>query len=256
MDQPPLRVYLAGSIRLELGDRLITERRLPGRQGRVALAMLVTERERAVGKEELAEELWAGEPPGAWDVALRAIVSKLRGVLGEMGLNGQTSIASAFGCYRLRLPATAWVDVEAAADAAHRAETALRDGDLEGAMGWSLAANAITRRGFLDGEDGAWAASRRAELRAIRVRALECRSQVLLERGDHEAAARDAGTVLDLEPFRETAHRLVMRAHASAGNQAEALRAFERCRGLIAEELGVAPGAETEALYLEILRSG
>lgn len=256
LDERPLRVYLAGSIRLERGDRLLTEQRLPGRQGRVAFAMLAAERDRAIAKDELAEELWAGEPPAAWEVAMRAIVSKLRGALAEMRLDGQVSIAHAFGCYRLHLPPTVWVDVEVAADAAHRAETALRDRQFADAMGWSLAANAISRRGFLDGEVGTWAETRRAELRGIRVRALECRAQVLLERRDHEAAARDAGIVLDLEPFRETAHRLLMRAHAAAGNQAEALRAYERCRELIAEELGVSPGAETEALYLEILRSG
>jgi DNA-binding SARP family transcriptional activator len=153
------------------------------------------------------------------------------------------------------LPAGAWVDLDAAADAVHRAETALRDGDANDAMGWSLAANAIARRGFLPGEDGSWVEARRAELQTIRVRALEVRAQVNLERGDHEAAARDAELVLALEPFRETALRLLMRALSAAGNRAEALRAYERCRRSIAEELGVGPSAETEGVYLEILRS-
>ena len=60
---------------------------------------------------------------------------------------------------------------------------------------------------------------------------------------------------MGLEPFRETAHRLVMRAHAAAGNPAEALRAYERCRSTIAEELGAGPSDATEDLYLQILRS-
>ena len=248
-------MYLAGTIHVERGAVLVREADLPGRQGRIAFAMLAAEHSRAVSTDDLAEQLWGGEPPGAWEVALRAIVSKLRGTLAEVGLDGHDWIAHAFGCYQLELPADAWVDVEAAADAVHRAEAALRAGDAADAMGWSLAANAIARRGFLPGEDCPWSTERRAELQAIRVRALECRAQVNLERGEHEAAARDAELVVGLEPFRETAYRLLMRGHAASGNRAEALRAYERCRTTIAEELGAGPAAETERLYLEILRS-
>jgi DNA-binding SARP family transcriptional activator len=255
MAESPLRVYLAGAIRLERGPVLVTESGLPGRQGRVAFAMLAAEHGRAISKDELAEELWAGEPPAAWDVALRAIVSKLRSALADVGIDGHEAVGHAFGCYQLRLPPEAWVDLEAAADAVHRAETSIRIGDLPDAMGWSLAANAIARRGFLSGESGPWVTRRRGELQAVRVRALECRAQVQLRRGEHGAAARDAELVVGLEPFRETAHRLLMRAHAAAGNPAEALRAYERCRRTIAEELGAGPSDETETLYLEILRS-
>jgi DNA-binding SARP family transcriptional activator len=250
-----LRIYLAGRVRLEWGDVLVDEARLPGRQGRIAFAMLAAEHDRAVSKDELFDELWQGDPPSAPDVAIRAIVSKLRGILRIVGLDGGETLAHAFGCYQLRLPPDAWVDVEAAADAVHRAETAFRNGDHANAMGWSLAANAIAGRGFLPGEDGVWTRRRRDALASTRVRALECRSRVHLERGAHDAAARDAEIVIDLEPFRETAYRLLMRARAAEGNPAEALLAYERCRRTIADELGAGPSAETEALYLEIVRS-
>jgi streptogramin lyase len=42
----------------------------------------------------------------------------------------------------------------------------------------------------------------------------------------------------------------------SGGNGAEALRTYERCRTLLADELGAYPSSETEAVYLEILRGG
>jgi len=46
-----------------------------------------------------------------------------------------------------------------------------------------------------------------------------------------------------------------MRAHAAAGNRSAALRAYERCRQLLADELGVSPSPQTEAVYLDILRA-
>ncbi len=251
----PLRVYLAGNVCLERGAVLVPERRFPGRQGRLAFVLLAAERDRALSREEIAEELWNGDPPRAWDTALRAIMSKLRAVLVEIGLDGSQAIASAFGCYQLKLPPNAWVDLEAAAEAIHRAETELRDGRREEANGWALVASSVSRRPLLPGEESPWVARRRAALRDIRVRALECRAEILMFQADHRLAARDAAEVVSLEPFRETGYQLLMRAHAGAGNPAEALRVYERCRSLLADELGTNPSPATEALYLEILRA-
>ena len=55
---------------------------------------------------------------------------------------------------------------------------------------------------------------------------------------DPAAAATDAGVVIELEPFRETSHVLLMQAHAAAGNTAQALAAYERLRAKLADELG------------------
>ena len=46
-----------------------------------------------------------------------------------------------------------------------------------------------------------------------------------------------------------------MRALAATGDRAGALRAYENCRVTLADELGADPAAETEALYVQILRS-
>jgi DNA-binding SARP family transcriptional activator len=249
-----LRVYLAGTVMVERDHVLVTEERLPGRQGRVAFAMLASEHA-PVSKDVIADQLWSGQPPPSWEVALRAVMSKVRAAIADVGLDGD-ALAHAFGCYQLRLPPDAWIDVDIAADAVHRAETALDRRDLEGAMGWSLAANAIARRGFLPGEDGRWVTERRAELQDVHVRALECRARTQLAREQFAPASRDAERVIALEPFRESGYRLLMRAHAGAGDRGRALRAYERCRTTLADELGTGPSPETESLYLEILRSG
>ena len=46
-----------------------------------------------------------------------------------------------------------------------------------------------------------------------------------------------------------------MAAHAAAGNRAEALRVYERCRRLLAEELGAYPSPETESVYRQLLEA-
>jgi len=94
-----------------------------------------------------------------------------------------------------------------------------------------------------------------ARLRDILLRALEVRSEVYLWNSEHSLALRTAKDLIALEPFRESGHRLVMRAHAAPGNSAEALRAYERCRKLIARELGVDPSPTTKAVYESVLQS-
>jgi SARP family transcriptional regulator, regulator of embCAB operon len=103
-----LRIYLAGSICAVRGSALVPQKRFPGRQGRLAFAMLAADRDRALSPDEFAEQLWGGRPPQAWDAALRAIVSKLRSALADVGLPADT-IAHALGYYQLVLPAGAWV---------------------------------------------------------------------------------------------------------------------------------------------------
>ena len=62
------------------------------------------------------------------------------------------------------------------------------------------------------------------------------------------------GRALAHDPCRESAWRLVMEAHYRAGDPAQALQAFARCRTILADELGVDPQAETIALHVRILQ--
>jgi hypothetical protein len=128
------RIFLAGGLCIETPHGLLLERAFPGRQARHCFARLVGARGRPVSREELADELWPGDLPGAWETALRAIVSKLRTVLAGSGVAG-ASISLSPGSYQLRSPADVWVDIDAA-DAIHRAEAASpRAGPMSPAAG-------------------------------------------------------------------------------------------------------------------------
>src|SRR5262245_58600168 len=102
-----LRVYLTGKVAIEDGDVLVREERLPGRQGGLTIAVLAWERRRGISGDELADAVWTGDLPNDWRTGLGALVSKIRSAIGETG-----NIEHAFGCYQLRLPPDAWVDVE------------------------------------------------------------------------------------------------------------------------------------------------
>ena len=234
---------------------MIDETHFPGRQGRLLFAYLVAEAGRAVPRDELAEALWAEAPPATWDKALSVIVSKLRALLADRGIDGNSALTGAFGCYRLELPEETWVDVLAATDSAHKADHALATGNLEQAKRLAAQAATLLAQSFLPGEDGAWVEEKRCEFAELRSRALSVLADASLRSGDAREAVQWAEQTIALAPFRESGYRCLMEAHVASGNRAEALRVYEQCRRLLADELGTYPSPETESIYRELLEA-
>jgi DNA-binding SARP family transcriptional activator len=250
------RVYLTGGVAVESGGQLIGEAQFPGRQGRVAFAFLTAHRGRPVSRAELADVLWEDQPPDEAEAALSAILSKLRVVLKKAGWGAAPATidvrTTALGiCF----PADTWVDVEAATNAIDEAEGALRSGRPGTAWGLANLVVSIARRPFLAGHEGAWIERRRGLQRTLLRRGLECLASASEAGGEVDLAVQYLAEVLELAPFRETTYRQLMRLHAAAGNRAEALQLYARCRELFRDELGAGPSPQTEAVYLGILRA-
>ena len=70
--------------------------------------------------------------------------------------------------------------------------------------------------------------------------------------GDAESALHIAHRQLALEPWLEAAHRQIMRIQAQRGQRTAALAQYQRCRQVLAVELGVEPDDETTTLYEQI----
>ncbi len=249
-----VRVYLSGQLTIESADRRIEAPAFPGRQGREAFAFLAMAGGMPVSRPALLEALWGSSAPASADASLNSIISKLRRLLGTVGLSGPQVLRFVGGCFELRFPADTWIDHPAAFDAIHKAETALRAGDPRAAYAPSAIARQICGRPFLPGSETEWVDARRTKLHRTLLRALECRARVYLATGEHELAAEVARETIQLAPLRESARRLLMEAYARSGNAAEALQAYEDCRAAIAEALGVSPSEETKRLKGEILQ--
>jgi DNA-binding SARP family transcriptional activator len=256
---PPLRIYLTGGVCAESPRGRLGEERFPSPQARRLFAALVLERHRALPTGQAVEILWRDRVPRAPEAALKALVSKIRGVLKEalpeLRAGGSDLLASRYGGYGLQLPAGSWVDVEAARQALDEAEGLMRAGRAREAWGLTNVCLAVTGRELLPGEAGEWVEAKRRELAALRLRALESYVDICLECGQNALAAQVAREAIALDPFRETCHQRLMRCEAALGNRAEAVRAYHRCRELLKEELGVEPSPETQEQFLRLLRS-
>ena len=244
---PPTRIQLCGPIVIErVGERL--EGRLPGRQGRLLFAYLVLNRHRLASRDELVEALWPDQLPSASEAGLNALISKLRKAVGSDVVDGRSSL-------RLRLGKDSWVDVEAAEEAVHRAESAVALGDWKRAWGPSLVAMFVAERDFLPGDDAPWIGERRGQIAEIRLRALEAYAAAALGIGETElpAAVRAGRQLVRLVPLRESGYQVLMRALACQGNTAQALRVYSGLCDILRDELGVSPSAASKAVYESLL---
>lgn len=251
-----MNVALLGGVALQVGDCEFQEP-VPGPLGRVALAYLVLHRDRPVTRDELAEALWGGEHlPETWQSALRGIVFRLRRALGAVGLPGAEVLQNTFGCYLLCLPAGTTVDVEEASHLLERARASLGAGLPVDAQQAAAAASEASRADFLPGAHGAWFEQRQAAVRQVRMSALDVLCEAATAAGDYPVAVGAAEDAIAEEPYREPAHALLMQAHRAAGNRAEAVRAYERCKVFLRRDLGIGPSPSTVALHRSILGGG
>ncbi|MBV9830932.1 MAG: DNA-binding protein, partial [Marmoricola sp.] len=216
-----LRVQICGPLVVERAGRRL-DGELPGRQGRLMFVYLVLNRHRQVPRDELAEALWREPDPAAVDTRLNPLLSKLRRVLGAEAVEGRALL-------RLDLP-DAWVDLEAAVEPIHHAESAVAQEDWTRAWGPVLTALFTAGRGFLPGEDAPWIAETRHRLTELHLRALECYAATNLGIGGTElaGAVRAGWQLVELAPLRESGYRHLMRALAAQGNLAEALVVYGR----------------------------
>lgn len=247
-DKGPTRIQLCGRLAVELAGRDLTSK-VPGGQARVLFTYLTVHRALPARREQMIEALWPWRAPDGAEASLSALLSRLRSALGADVLVGRSEVS-------LQLPDDAWIDLEAAEEAIHRAEAAVAQDDWARGWGPSLVALFTARRGFLPGEDLPWAEDYRRRLEDIRIAALECYSAVALGVGGSELAPgeRAARELVADAPYRERAHALLMRILAARGNGAEALRVYEALRERLRDDLGAAPAPELRELQAELLR--
>jgi DNA-binding SARP family transcriptional activator len=97
-----------------------------------------------------------------------------------------------------------------------------------------------------------WVVVERERLHLSALQALHALAHHYAARGEDARASAYAARMLELEPIREDAQRLMMSLLARSGQRAAALRQYRACRQVLADELGIEPDPATQALYERI----
>ena len=248
-----VRVRLLGGCEVWIGDRLAGS--FESQKVRALLAYLACHRRWSFSRDHLAGLLWPELELEAARDALGQAMQELRSALSECAPLIRDGSALEMGEIGLDPEADCWLDVEAF-------EEALRAGSGEEAVDpHHLAAAVQLYRGdFLAGfslKDGPgfedWRAAEQARLREAVVGTLRRLIEIYRRRGEPRYGVHYARRWVAIEPLSEAAHRELIRLFALSGQRNRALAHHEELLGILREELGAAPQAETRALYESIL---
>ncbi|MEP7355725.1 MAG: tetratricopeptide repeat protein [Anaerolineales bacterium] len=236
---------------------------MPTDKTRALLAYLALTPDTPLRRERLAGLLWPDQPETQARQNLRKTIGRLKQAVHDRDPELAASLLSVTKETVELALAECEVDVaafrrrlEAARKHSHPALeqcSACLD-ELETAAG-------LYRRGeFLAGlslPDAApfeeWLLLQRENLYGQQLGALQRLAGAYEQQGVFVKASQAAQWQIQLEPWREEAHRLLMRVLAVQGQRAEAIAQYQVCRRVLQAELGVAPSPETEALLTQIM---
>ncbi|MEO3974819.1 bacterial transcriptional activator domain-containing protein [Streptomyces sp. CAU 1734] len=93
-----------------------------------------------------------------------------------------------------------------------------------------------------------WILLEQEQYHQLRLHALEAMTERLTAAKRHGEAVAAALAAVRAEPLRESAHRVLVKAHLAAGNRGAALRQYEQCRRILFDELGLEPSPALRSL--------
>jgi pimeloyl-ACP methyl ester carboxylesterase len=234
-----------GPLCLRVAGRELGAQDLGGRKPKQVLEVLLVHDGAPVAKDRIADLIWGEALPADWPRTLEAYVSVLRKQLCSDRSLARRLVVTEPGAYRFDAE-SADIDVRRFDDLVARA-VGQRRGDrremLESALG-------LVRGPLLADEPYAdWLEpTRRLYAERVMTAQLDCAEERLVG-GEPRGALELARRVLDGEPTRERAHRLVMLSYYASGEPAAAQRAFEECHTEIGRSLGVGPLPETTGVH-------
>jgi DNA-binding SARP family transcriptional activator len=250
--QSRLRFAVLGSFRV---DRDGVEVDLGPRLQRTLLAILVVEACRVVPVDRLIDLLWREEPPTAALASVQAYISQLRRLLepGRPARAPARVLVTQDPGYVLRVEDDQ-VDALRFQSLARRAHGDLEEGRPAAAAACLEEALALWRGDPLPEFAGEpWAVAAVARLGEAHDLAAEDRIDAWLALGRHAQAAAELEAMVQAQPLRERRWAQLIVAAYRCGRQADSLRAYQRCRTVLASELGLEPGPELRRLETAVL---
>ena len=235
-----------------LGNFYVLKRGQPvrvsnGGKAEALLSALALQSDYCVSRDGLLGILWPNTHSELAVQSLNSLVYTLHKRLGD-AIGGAAPVLHADGYYLLNVEAGVGVDVACF-------DVLARMGDQQaGAGNQSAAVAAYDRalhwyRGDVCAGNDLHAVLERERLRARYLALLTHLADYHFSEGNYAACLDYAQRLLDKDPCREDAHRLIMRCFVRRGERAQALRQYRLCQDILRAEFDAVPEPATTALF-------
>ncbi len=240
-------IELLGPLRVTLNGEEVA---ISAPKERALLMLLALAAEHPVPLHEILMALWGEDPPTSARKSVQTYVSSLRRRLPP------GTIETVPGGYRLSA-SVGVVDAVAFEHLVREGQAAAAGGDHHRAVKCFSKARTLWRgEPLFELTDHPPGMALQARLCELATGCEEDLAQSRLELGEHAVIVTELEAAVAAEPLRERRWTQLMLALYRSGRQADALRACQRLRKVLGEELGIEPGPEVVALEADIFRQG
>jgi len=244
-----LELRVLGPVELVAGESVVP---VAQPQQCAVLATLVVEAGRLVPVEALVDRVWGPDPPPHARRTLHTYITRVRRLLEQASDAGEEAarLVHRTGGYLLEIDPDR-VDLHRFRRLLEQAHHGCGDEQRVKLLREALG---LWRGQPLTGLPGQWAARMREGWQQQHRDAVLAWARAELHLGNPAAVIPVLTELVGEHPLVEPLTAALMRALHAAGHSAEALECYTSTRQLLAEELGVDPGAELQALHQAILR--
>ena len=241
----PLEVQVLGADSVQLGDRILTAADWGYAKPREMFLLLVSSAPQT--KEQIGAALWPTFADKQLRNAFHTALRDLRRALGDAGW-----VLFAGGRYTVNRERDHRFDIDVFETAINEAR---RCGDSPETLAHLQRAISVYQGDFLpDFLDSEWTEAKRAVLRRSFGAVLRGAGRRLAGAERHPEAVEVFRRAVAHDPLDEAAHRQLMQCLIRVGEAGRAATVYQQLAERLRDELGVAPAAETTALYRRLVR--
>lgn len=210
---------------------------------------IATSKHRRVDKDVLIDAFWGEDDPKTIEKNFHPTISHIRKALNSRQSFKQNFLVFRDGAYQLNPELVYSIDTEEFENAIAEAEKAKKEKDSESFKTHLEKAHSLYRGEYMAGVYDDWAEDRKPFYAEQFSRVLNALAKLAFAEKKLTNAAKYADEILQVDPFREDAHRLLMRIFASQGKRAKVIEHFENLTNTLKKELGVSPSPETKKIF-------
>jgi SARP family transcriptional regulator, regulator of embCAB operon len=251
MEEKRLNFGLLGPLEMSIDGTMVP---LGTPKQRAVLAMLVRDRNRAVGVDALITALWEEWPPEGARASIHSYVSNLRKLIGGARNDPRMTLAAAPPGYRLNITDSSCDHGRFVAEKTAGVHAAAA-GDFERASRHLSAALAEWRGPVLDDlRDFQFVGAFATALVEEKVLAHTAKAEAEIACGRASSVVAELEALTLEHPYREQLWGQLITAYYLTDRQVDALDAYRRLQKTLADDLGIDPGQNLRTLNDKILR--
>ena len=224
------------------------------KRARDIFCYIATSKHRRVEKDVLIDTFWGEDDLKTIEKNFHPTISHIRKALNSRQSFKQNFLVFRDGAYQLNPELVYSIDTEEFENAIAEAEKAKKEKDTESFKENLEKAHSLYRGEYMAGVYDDWAETRRPFYAEQFARVLNALAKIAVGEKKWSNALKLSNEILEIDPYREDAHRLMMKVYAAQGKRSSVVDQFETLQKLLKSELGVTPAPETRKLFQELTK--